>query len=173
VRVLSATNADLSEEVAQGRFREDLLFRLNTISLNVPPLRERRADIAPLAAHFLGRFVERYGKTLGAAIEGFDEAAIRALLEYRWPGNVRELEHAVERGLLMANGPLITPADLGLHEAAGSRQGPDYEEMTLEAAERLLIERAMRRLDGNVSEVARVLGVSRGALYRRLKSHGL
>jgi DNA-binding NtrC family response regulator len=168
VRVIAATNCDIAEEVAAGRFREDLLFRLNTIEIRLPALRERRDDIPVLAAHFLSIFAARYGKPF----EGFDADATRALLDYAWPGNVRELEHTVERGVLMASPPLITEADLGVRPAATSGR-PAYEQMTLAEAERALIEHALRRHEGNVSKAARSLGLSRSALYRRISAHGL
>lgn len=169
VRVIAATNSDIGQEVAAGRFREDLFFRLNTIEIRVPPLRDRRDDIPALAAHFLGRFTSRYGK----AREGFDEEATRALLDHPWPGNVRELEHAVERAVLMATTPLIAAADLGLHTLGVASRGPSFESLTLAEVERALIERSLRRHEGNISESARALGLSRSALYRRIKSHGL
>jgi DNA-binding NtrC family response regulator len=165
--VLSATNANVREEVAAGRFREDLLFRLNTIEIQLPPLRARREDIAPLASHFLTRHAQRYRKPL----EGFDRPALQALLEHAWPGNIRELDHAVERAVLLASGPLVRPSDLALR---ASESGPArLEEMTLEDVERLLIQKALERFEGNVSLAARALGLSRSALYRRLASHGL
>ena len=169
VRVIAATNADIGEEVAAGRFREDLYFRLNTIEIRLPPLRERREDVPALAAHFLGRFGARYGKR----VEGFDAGATRAMLDYAWPGNVRELEHCVERAVLMAASETITEADLGIHGAVAGRRGPAWEDMTLSEAERGLIEHALKRHEGNISEAARALGLSRSALYRRLKTHGL
>jgi DNA-binding NtrC family response regulator len=167
VRVFSATNADLRTEVAEGRFRQDLLFRLNTIELRLPPLRDRREDIPLLAAHFLSQHAERYRKS----ISGFDESAMKALLEHAWPGNVRELDHAVERGALMAEGDVIRAADLGLR---ASREGPRrLEEMSLEDVEALLIKKALARFNGNVSHAADALGLSRSALYRRLQRYGL
>ena len=167
VRILSATNADLRGEVGSGRFREDLLFRLNTVEIRLPPLRERREDIPTLAAHFLARYAQRYGK----ALEGFEPAAMEAMLEHAWPGNVRELDHAIERAVLLAEGERVRTEDLGL---GGGRDGaPGLEEMTLEEAERHLIRRALRRHEGNVSEAAKALGVSRSALYRRLQRYGL
>jgi DNA-binding NtrC family response regulator len=167
VRVFSATNADLRTEVAEGRFRQDLLFRLNTIELRLPPLRDRREDIPLLAAHFLSQHAERYRKS----ISGFDEGAMKALLEHAWPGNVRELDHAVERGALMAEGDVIRAADLGLR---ASREGPRrLEEMSLEDVEALLIKKALARFNGNVSHAADALGLSRSALYRRLQRYGL
>jgi DNA-binding NtrC family response regulator len=165
VRVLSATNADLREPAAGG-FREDLLYRLNTVELHLPPLRERKDDIPRLAAHFLARCAARSG----ALAAGFGADALAALVEHPWPGNVRELEHTVERALLLATGPLITAADLGLR-ARG--RGPALEDMTLEDAEKHLIQRALARAGGNVSEAAQLLGLSRSALYRRLQHHGL
>ena len=172
VRLLSATNADLRQEVAAGRFRQDLLFRLNTVEIHVPPLRSRRADIMPLAEHFLAQQTGRYRKRL----RGFADDAVQALLAHHWPGNVRELDHAVERGVLLAAGERLRAADLGLH-AAGSGAalaGPaPIEELPLEDVERLLIERALARYGGSVSQAARALGLSRSALYRRIEKHGL
>ena len=110
VRLISATNADVAAEVAAGKFRQDLLFRLNTISIHLPPLRERREDIPLLAQHFLKQHVERYRK----AITGFDAGALEAMQNHGWPGNVRELDHAIERGVLMSTGKVVRAADLGL-----------------------------------------------------------
>jgi DNA-binding NtrC family response regulator len=164
---MAATNAILTDEVAGGRFREDLLFRLNTIEIVLPPLRERRDDILPLARYFLERHAGHYGRR-GLKL---DNGAVHALLEYTWPGNVRQLENAVERGVLMASGDTLQAADLGLRPPA---VGPTarLEDMTLEEAERVLIERALARFDGNVSAAAKALGLSRSALYRRLESNG-
>jgi DNA-binding NtrC family response regulator len=167
VRVISATNADLFEEVAAGRFRQDLLFRLNTVEIRIPPLRERREDLPPLAMHFLRQHAQRYRKRL----TGFDASALQALAEHNWPGNVRELDHAVERGVLMAQGAVVRSADLSLKPA---REGPSrLEEMSLEEVEAFLIKKAMARYDGNVSHAASALGLSRSALYRRLQRYGL
>jgi DNA-binding NtrC family response regulator len=168
VRVLAATNADVNAEAAAGRFRQDLLFRLNTIEIHLPPLRERREDIDLLAHHFLRNYAQRYRKT----ISGFDSAALKALHEHSWPGNVRELDHAVERGVLLSPAPTIRAADLGLRPPAG---GPSsrLEEMSLDDVERHLIQRTLGRFDGNVSQAAKALGLSRSAMYRRLQKHGL
>ncbi len=168
VRVISATNADLRAEAAAGRFREDLLFRINTVEIHLPPLRERRDDLPALARTFLERHARRYRRDL----EGFDEDALQALLAHPWPGNVRELDHAVERAVLLARDRVVRGADLGLRapEAGGPAA---LEQMTLDEVERLLIQRALRRHDGNVSEAAKTLGLSRSALYRRLERHGL
>jgi DNA-binding NtrC family response regulator len=167
VRVFSATNADLGAQVAEGRFRQDLLFRLNTIELRLPSLRDRREDIPLLAAHFLDQHAKHYRKALSA----FDESAIKALLAHAWPGNVRELDHAVERAVLMAQGETIRAADLGLR--AGRESPPRLEEMSLEDVEALLIRKALARFNGNVSHAASALGLSRSALYRRLQRYGL
>jgi DNA-binding NtrC family response regulator len=169
-RVISATNANLQQEVAEGRFREDLLFRLNTIEVSLPPLRDRREDIPALAAHFLRRHATRYHKALG----GFDAGGMQALLSHGWPGNIRELDHAVERAVLMAPGDQVRASDLGLRAAAaGGGPAPRLDELPLEDVEKMLIQKALSRYDGNVSRAAQALGLSRSALYRRIASHGL
>jgi DNA-binding NtrC family response regulator len=167
VRFFSATNADLHAAVAEQRFRQDLLFRLNTIEIRLPPLRDRREDISVLAGHFLRQHAQHYRK----AIDGFDESAIKALLAHSWPGNVRELDHAVERAVLMAQAGNIRAADLGLR--SGREGPPRLEEMSLEDVEALLIKKALARFSGNVSHAANALGLSRSALYRRLQRYGL
>ena len=167
VRILAATNADLTEIVANGEFREDLLYRLNTVEIRLPPLRERTEDIVTLAQHFLERHRARYRN----AVKGFADNAMRALLGHSWPGNVRELEHSVERAVLMAQGDVIHSEDLGLtRRADGATQ---MEQLTLDEAERVLIEKAVSRNDGNVSRAADDLGLSRSALYRRLQRYGI
>jgi DNA-binding NtrC family response regulator len=168
VRVLAATNADVNAEAATGRFRQDLLFRLNTIEIHIPPLRERREDIDLLAHHFLRGYAQRYRKTL----TGFDSAALKTLHEHPWPGNVRELDHAVERGVLLSPGPAVRAADLGLRPPT-SGPGSRLEDMSLDEVERYLIQRTLSRHGGNVSQAAKALGLSRSAMYRRLQKHGL
>jgi DNA-binding NtrC family response regulator len=165
VRILSATNADLQAEVAAGRFRQDLLFRLNTIEIHVPSLRDRPEDIPRLADHFLRIHAQKYRKPL----TGFAPRALQAMLEHSWPGNVRELDHAVERAVLLAQGDSIQAADLGLRRSSDG--APRLEELSLEEVEGLLVQKAMARYSGNVSEAARALGLSRAALYRRLEKH--
>jgi DNA-binding NtrC family response regulator len=167
VRMISATNADLRAECAAGRFREDLLFRLNTVEINIPPLRERRDDIPALAAHFLDRYATRYRR----AIEGLEPSALQAMLQYAWPGNVRELDHTIERAVLMARSARVEISDLGLNAQKASGQSLD--EMSLEAVEAVLIRKALSRTGGNVSHAAEALGLSRGALYRRMEKYGL
>jgi DNA-binding NtrC family response regulator len=166
VRVLTATNVKVAQAVAEGRFREDLFYRLNTVEIELPPLCERREDIPELAAGALHAQAARYGKS----VSGFAPEAMRALLDHGWPGNVRELEHVVERAVLLASGERVGVEDLMLRPRG---EGPPrVEEMTLEEAERYLIERAMRRA-GNGTEAAKLLGLSRSALYRRLRLFGL
>ncbi len=161
-RVIAATNANVEREASEGRLREDLLYRLNTVEIRLPPLRDRREDIPDLAGSFLAR---------APAPKRFSAAAMEALLGHTWPGNVRELEHVVERAALLAAGDEIGPDDLLLR--ARTDAPPRLEEMTLEQVERYLIERALAAQGGNVSEAARVLGLSRSALYRRLASLGV
>jgi DNA-binding NtrC family response regulator len=167
VRIISATNTDLPAACASGQFREDLLFRLNTVEIHLPPLRERRDDIPALAIHFLRRYAARYRREIG----GFEESALQALLQYSWPGNVRELEHTLERAVLMCRGQEIRPADLGLNPLRPQAQNLD--ELSLESVEALLIRKALQRFQGNVSQAAEALGLSRGALYRRIEKYGL
>ena len=169
VRVIAATNADLRAEVAAGRFREDLLFRLNTIELQLPPLRERREDILPLAQYFLRRHAARYGKT-GA---GFSDEAAQLLRAYDWPGNVRELDHAVERAVLLARMETLEAADFALMTPAARAGVAVASPMNLEELERETIRQALAKHDGNVSLAAKALGLSRSALYRRLQRYGL
>jgi len=166
VRLISATNADLNAEVAAGRFRQDLLFRLNTIEIKLPSLRDRREDIPLLAKYFLTMHAHRYRK----ALTGFDPAALQTLVDHQWPGNVRELDHSIERAVLMAQGNTIRVADLGLRTT--SEGGGRLEDMSLEEVEAFLIKKAMARY-GNVSHAAKALGLSRSALYRRLERYRL
>jgi len=171
VRVLAATNADLRTEVAAGRFREDLLFRINTIELHLPALRERREDVPPLANHFLRRHAARYRKPL----TGFDADALQQLVSHNWPGNVRELDHSIERAVLLATGSVVRAGDLALRAAgSGAAAAPGrLEEMTLEDVEKVLIQKAIERSGGNVTQAAQALGLSRSAMYRRLQQYGL
>lgn len=166
VRLISATNADLQVEVGGERFRQDLLFRLNTIHIHLPPLRERREDIELLAQHFLKQHVARYRK----AITGFDESATEAMRNYNWPGNVRELDHSVERGVLMASSKVVRGVDLGLN---AGQSAPRLEDMSLEEVESFLIRKTLARCDGNARRAAEELGLSRSAFYRRLEKFGL
>jgi DNA-binding NtrC family response regulator len=168
VRVISATNMDLHAAIAAGQFREDLLFRLNTVEVQLPPLRDRAEDIPVLAAYFLSRYNTRYRRD----IRGFDPAAMKALLQHSWPGNVRELEHTLERAVLMCRANDLQAADLGLsvQRPSGALSADD---MSLESMEAMLIRKALQRFQGNVTQAAEALGLSRGALYRRMEKHGI
>jgi DNA-binding NtrC family response regulator len=188
VRIISATNANLADEVAAGKFRQDLLFRLNTIEIKLPALRDRREDIMPLAKKFLADHGQRYRKE----IAGFDETArdrlmqhsypgnVReldhvveraVLMQHSYPGNVRELDHVVERAVLMARGQQVKAADLGLTTAGG--ESKTVEDMSLEEVEAFLIKKALARNNGNARKAAEALGLSRSAFYRRLQQYGL
>ncbi|HUL14982.1 MAG TPA: sigma-54 dependent transcriptional regulator [Terriglobales bacterium] len=168
VRVIAATNVEIDAEVVAGRFRQDLLFRLNTVEIHLPPLRERRGDIELLANHFLQIYSRRYQKR----ISGFDPGALLSLKEHPWPGNVRELDHAIERAVLLCLDTMIRAADLAL-KLAPPASSPRLEEMGLEEVEKHLIQRVLVRHGGNVSHAASALGLSRSALYRRLQKFGL
>jgi DNA-binding NtrC family response regulator len=167
VRVLSATNSRLHEEAAGGNFREDLLFRLNTVEINLPALRDRREDIPLLAAHFLGKCKTRYRKQ----VTGFSPAAMQQMMQYPWPGNVRELEHTVERAVLLSRSDEIEPSNLAITSSRSSMQS--FENMSIDEVEALLIRKVLRRCDGNISQAAEALGLSRAALYRRIEKYGL
>jgi len=167
VRVISATNADLQAACNSGQFREDLLFRLNTVEVHLPALRDRREDLPALTGHFLSHFASRYRRQ----IKGVDPSALRVLLQYSWPGNVRELEHAMERAVLMCRSDQIQPGDLGI--GMQRSQAQNLEDLSLEAVESILIRKALQRFQGNVSQAAEALGLSRGALYRRMEKYGL
>jgi DNA-binding NtrC family response regulator len=174
VRLISATNADLAADVARGAFRKDLLFRLNTLELRLPPLRERGEDIALLAQSFLARFGARYQR------DGlrFAPSALRALESYPWPGNVRELSHVIERAALMLDGDVVDEAALNLkpaatHALSGAAALAASESMTIDAAEEKLVRDALERTGGNIQRAAVLLGLSRPSLYRRMEKYGI
>lgn len=168
VRLVSATNANLREMAARGEFRQDLLYRLNTIEIEIPPLRERGADLFLLADHFLGQFARKYAKPLGALSQ-----QVRAKLQkYPWPGNVRELQHAVERAVILSQGDCLTPDDFMLTPETPSRRSP-ADELNLERLEREAVAQALKRAQGNVSRAADMLGITRYALYRKMEKLGL
>lgn len=170
VRLITATNADLDQLVSQGLFRRDLLYRLNSVQLHVPPLRERGADILLLAQHFLAGHAKRYQRPSRALAE----SAKQVLLNHAWPGNVRELSHCMERASLLSQGERIEASDLGLQAQAGPlAQDLDLEQLTLDEAEKLLIRKALQRNEGNALLAAQTLGLSRSAFYRRLEKHQL
>jgi DNA-binding NtrC family response regulator len=167
VRILSATNADLHEEAKAGNFRDDLLFRINTVEIHLPALRDRREDIPLLAQHFLNRNRARYRKQ----VNGFSAEAMQQMMQYAWPGNVRELEHTVERAVLLCRVDEIEPANLAIAAARASTLSS--ENMSIDEVEAMLIRKVLRRFDGNISQTAKDLGISRAALYRRIEKYGL
>lgn len=167
VRIVSATNADLNQQVAEGRFRQDLLFRLNTIEIKLPPLRDRRSDIPRLAGHFLAEQQRRQRTN----VNGISPAALEAMAAHSWPGNVRELSHVIERAILMARDTMIQPGDLGLAPATDGISA--LENMTMDEIEKLILRKALERFTGNANQAAKALGLSRSAFYRRLEKHGL
>lgn len=171
VRILAATNRDLEEEVRQGNFREDLYYRLNVISLHVPPLRERTEDIPPLTRHFLLRFAGRNKKN----IRGFSSRAMDLMLHYSWPGNVRELENVVERAVILAPSDMITEQDLpvALRAEEGAVSPAAEMGMSLDDVERVAIVRTLEQVGNNKSEAARILGVTRVTLRSKMKKFGL
>ncbi len=176
VRVIAATNVDLRAALEEGRFREDLYYRLNVVPINIPPLRQRREDIPFLALHF----VAKLSKELGSRTREISPAAVDKLLEHAWPGNVRELENTIERSLVLAGGDTLQPGDIRLEEARGvsaamqSQQVPLLPEgETLEHWEQMMIKEAMRRANGNKSQAARMLGLTRNALRYRLSQMGM
>lgn len=167
VRLLCATNARLYEEAKAGNFREDLLFRINTVEIHLPPLRDRREDIPLLAQHFLSRLRTRYRKP----VNDFSPPAMQQMMQYSWPGNVRELEHSIERAFLLCSGEEIEAADLSI---SGARPAAiSLENMSIDEMEAVLIRKVLRRCDGNISQAAESLGLSRAALYRRMEKYGL
>ena len=172
VRVLAATNRNLASEVKTGQFREDLYYRLNVVNLEMPPLRERGEDVMTLAEKFLARFNEKNQRDL----RGFSPMARSRLLAYAWPGNVRELINAVERAVIMAPGPLIETTDLPLalqNPAAGQDEAVLRAGMSIQEAERLLIERTLEATGGNRTQAADLLGITRKTLQNKIKEYGL
>ena len=169
IRIISATNSDLHRMVEEKSFRQDLLYRLNTVRIHLEPLRNRGVDIRVLAEHFLSQYCQKYEKEELA----LSTQAMKALESYSWPGNVRELQHVLERAVILSEGPEIVPADLSL-DAPSDRQTPESEEgTTLESMEKQAIQKALEHHQGNISLVAQELGLSRAALYRRLSKYNL
>ena len=168
VRLICATNADIRQMVEDGNFRQDLLYRINTIEIHIPPLRERGNDIILLADHFLDRYTRKYKKK----IHGLTREAKNKLLKYAWPGNVRELQHTIERAVILGDGSMLKPENFLFHTT--SKQKKEEEGvLNLEQLERQAIEKALRISNGNISRAAEYLGITRFALYRKLEKLGL
>ncbi len=173
MRVVAATNAPIEHLRDPDLFRPDLLFRLNTVEIRVPPLRERRDDILPIAEHYAALFSRKYDKPA----RSFSRAAMKALLDYDWPGNVRALRHAVERAVILSRGEVLEPSDLQLdYPEAEPVQGPPAPIPTilnLDEMEKATIEKVLRKHGFNISRAAAELGLTRASLYRRMEKHGL
>ena len=168
VRLICATNANLDERVAQGKFREDLLYRINTIHLEIPPLRERKEDIIPLAERFMYRFAKQYDKSPLS----LSDAAQRKLREHPWYGNIRELEHAIEKAVIISEGGILTDAHFDFPRKSLS-PAQHSEAETLEDMELVMIRKAIDKHQGNLSAVASQLGITRQTLYNKMKKYGL
>ena len=168
VRITAATNEDLEKAVNEKRFRQDLLYRLHDFEITVPPLRDCQEDVMPLAEFFR----EIANQELECDVTGFDGEARKTLLTHAWPGNVRELQHAIERAVILSDGPMLRPENFMLHPAPAQKKG-EPEELNLGVLEKEAIERALRRADGNITRAAELLGITRFALYRKLDKLGL
>ena len=169
VRLICATNRDLHEMSQSGDFREDLLYRINTVEIVVPPLRNRKKDIAMLARYFLQRYARKYGKDNLK----FDKDALLLLREYHWPGNVRELQHAVERAVIMADDALLTIDDFGWMQQKKKSEEKEQGTLKVDRMEREIIEAAIRKNHGNLNKAADELGIGRSTLYRKIKKYGI
>lgn len=169
IRLVCATNQSLKEMVSQGTFRQDLLFRINTIEIQLPPLKERKEDIELLVNHFLKLYSSKYKKQM----KGIDKTTLNKLHGYSWPGNVRELQHAVERGVIMAESDILLPGDFLLQEAQDQSEQVQIEDYNLEEVEKMVLRKALRKHEGNISKAAEELGLTRASLYRRLDKYGL
>ncbi|GAA4849406.1 sigma-54 dependent transcriptional regulator [Algivirga pacifica] len=170
IRLICATNMPLHEMVEKNEFRQDLLYRMNTVEIHLPPLRERDVDIPALATYFLGVYNQKYRKK----IQGISPQAMKKLQKYHWPGNVRELQHALERAIIMADEEILQPTDfMFLVEKHTETEEVDYSEYDLETVEKMMIQRAISKHAGNISKAAKSLGLTRASLYRRLEKHGL
>lgn len=169
IRLISATNRDLNQMVSAGEFREDLLYRINTIHIEIPPLAQRTEDIVPLAQIFLKRYATKYNKTCA----GFNDAALEKLMSHNWSGNIRELQHTVEKAVIMADSDLITADELLISRREGNAGTQAIAPSTLEEMERSMIANALQRHGGNLSAVAAQLGVTRQTLYNKIKKYNL
>ncbi|MEZ4687043.1 MAG: sigma-54 dependent transcriptional regulator [Bacteroidia bacterium] len=167
IRLVCATNAPVTEWAQQGTFRQDLLYRINTVEIPLPPLRKRKTDIAPLANHFLDQYASKYGK----GTMKLSAAATARLEAHSWPGNVRELQHAIERAVIMADGAILKSEDF--HLVQDMMQSPDDQRLSLEEMERKTIEEAIKQHEGNLSAAAKTLGLGRTTLYRKIAKYGL
>ncbi|GEO04852.1 sigma-54-dependent Fis family transcriptional regulator [Adhaeribacter aerolatus] len=169
IRLVCATNMPLYEMVSQGRFRQDLLYRINTVELHLPPLRERKEDIPLLAEHFLNLYNRKYQKSN----LGLEKATLKKLTEYHWPGNIRELDHAIERAVILSDQATLRPTDFDFMQPTPAAPIALAEDLTLETLERMMVQKMLSKHAGNITHAARELGITRTALYRRIEKYGL
>lgn len=170
IRLICATNMPLYDMVKENRFRQDLLYRINTIEVEIPPLRERLEDIPLLANHFLKHYSEKYSKN----VLKISDAAAARMHKHPWPGNIRELQHAIERAVILSNSPVLQPEDFNLTASSAKEDGQlSLEQYNLEDVEKLLIRKVLKKHNGNITQAASELGLTRSSLYRRLEKHGL
>jgi transcriptional regulator with PAS, ATPase and Fis domain len=171
IRLICATNLPIFDLVKENKFRQDLLYRINTIEVELPPLRERKEDINLLAQHFLMTYTKKYNKS----IHTISEAAMKKMANYSWPGNVRELQHAIERAVIMSNGHILSPEDFFFSPAKQDkdRSGIQLDDFHLEEVEKILIRKVLQKYNGNITQAANELGLTRSSLYRRLEKYGL
>jgi len=169
IRLVSATNRPLKRMVSQRAFRQDLLYRINTVEIHLPPLRERREDIPLLARHFVSLYADRYQKP----VQGISRAALTALHQYPWPGNVRELQHAIERAVILSEAEYLQAGDFSFDPLQPSGDQLVLQTFRLDEVEKAVIQQVMARCQGNISQAARILGLTRTSLYRRIEKHGL
>jgi DNA-binding NtrC family response regulator len=171
IRLICATNLPIYDMVKENRFRQDLLYRINTIEIHIPPMRERKEDISLLAEHFLHTYTKKYNKQIHA----ISESALKKMQKYSWPGNVRELQHALERAVIMSTGHILNAEDLFFNPSVQDKSEDNIilEELTLEEVEKMLIRKALKKFDGNITMAAQELGLTRSSLYRRLEKYGL
>jgi DNA-binding NtrC family response regulator len=168
-RLICATNLPLYEMVKENRFRQDLLYRINTIEIEIPPLRDRIEDVPLLANHFLKQYAEKYNKKTALS-----ESALNRMTKHHWPGNIRELQHAVERAVILSNGNTLQPEDFNFTQATGKEESAlNLDQFNLEEVEKLLIRKVLKKYNGNITQAATELGLTRSSLYRRLEKHGL
>ncbi len=171
IRLICATNMPLYEMVKENKFRQDLLYRINTIEVEIPPLRERLEDIPLLASHFLKQYAVRYGKNISKMSDG----AMTRMSKHPWPGNIRELQHSIERAVILSSSSVLQPEDFNLNVTAGKEpdQHVSLDQYNLEEVEKLLIRKVLKKYNGNITQAAAELGLTRSSLYRRLEKHGL
>jgi DNA-binding NtrC family response regulator len=171
IRLICATNMPIFDMVKENKFRQDLLYRINTIEIEIPPLRDRLDDIPLLAVYFLNSYAQKYKKNVRA----ISEAAMKILQKYQWPGNVRELQHTLERAVIMSNGQILNPEDLFFNTSSSRTEDSSLalEDYHLEEVEKILIRKVLKKYDGNITQASNELGLTRSSLYRRLEKYGL